>query len=276
MVEPQRPDRSADPGLGALELDVSGSLGHVPAHIDPDQPERQRQQEGHPPRLAEQGVIRQAHHLAGHEQTRGEPQRQRCCVAGTEEPAAAGRGVLHQKDRRHAELATRRQPLCDPQADQRQGGGKTDRGVARQQTDECGCRGHQRDDDHQHPLTPAHVSTTAEEHGADRTDEERCAVERERRQQNLIIVWEEHRNDHGAQGAVDGEVVPLHGVADGPSNECSSGGGSLDGPNVARRDHVDRLTGPPRWSSAPEPPVGPGTREISCRTHVTRVRWLRG
>ena len=115
-----------------------------------------------------------------------------------------------------AVFATGRKALQTTQKQQQQRCGNADGFIARHQADrERGSR-HQQDDQREDPLAPDSVTEWPEEESAERPHEECGREDCERTEQggSFVAGGKELRGDVGRQGAVDGEVVPLDGVAD--------------------------------------------------------------
>ncbi len=76
--------------------------------------------------------------------------------------------------------------------------------------------GHQKDDGDQHGSTPTGISQPTEDKCAERPDDQGSAIDGEGsgQRRGQILGGKEDEADDGRQGAVDGEVVPLCGVAD--------------------------------------------------------------
>ena len=144
---------------------------------------------------------------------------------GAEEAAARGRCVLHGHERRATPLATGREPLQDAEQDQQDRSGDADRGIRREQADECGGQAHQDQREHEHLLAAEPVAEVAGHDRAERSEEERDADGREREHlgepgARLGDGCEEERCEHEAGGLrVDEEVVPLDRGADERAGE---------------------------------------------------------
>jgi hypothetical protein len=119
--------------------------------------------------------------------------------------------VLGHVDRGAAVLAAEREPLEDPDHQQRRRREHADRGVGRQHPDQRG-RGAHDDQRHQERIFAAdEVADAAEEQRTERPHDE---ADRERRQvgnqrERLVAARIEKRGDHARQAAEDVEVVPL-------------------------------------------------------------------
>ena len=142
-----------------------------------------------------------------------------------EEAAARGGRVLDGHQRRAAPFATGREALQDAEQDQQDRSGDADRGVGRQEADECGGQAHQDEREHQHLLAAEPVAEIAGDDRAERTEQERDADRREREHLGEPGVrlghgGEEERREHqaGCLG-VDEEVVPLDGGTDERAGE---------------------------------------------------------
>ena len=122
--------------------------------------------------------------------------------------------MLDEEHCRHPELAAGSEPLRDAESTSASGAARPIGGVPRKHTHQSGGAGHQADDEDEHSLTSVRVTAPSEDDGAERPHQERRAVQRERREEHLVVVREEDGTMTVPSAAVDGEVVPLHRVPD--------------------------------------------------------------
>jgi hypothetical protein len=98
--------------------------------------------------------------------------------------------------------------------------------VPGQQPDAGGDHRHEQDAGRQRPAAAQPVAVVGEEQGAGRAGQEGHAEDREGREQPAdgVGLGEERGRDDGGERPVEGEVVPLHEVADGAGEEGAPSG----------------------------------------------------
>jgi hypothetical protein len=132
-------------------------------------------------------------------------------------PAApAGRCVLDHERRRPAVPAADGHALPGPEQDQQHRRQPPGRVVRRQQPDGGGDHRHEQDGGRQRPPAAQPVAVVGKQQGAGRAGQKCHPEDREGGQQPAgpVGFGEERRREQGGEGAVEGEVVPLHQVAD--------------------------------------------------------------
>ena len=169
-----------------------------------------------------------------------------------EESASRLRRVFHRHQDGAAPLAAERKSLNEPAGDEQHRRPHADRGVARQQADRKGRESHEQQRPDEHRLAPEPIAEMPHD---DATERSRDEADRKRgkggqRAGQLRHLREELRaKDHRGGGAVDEEVVPLDGRADGARQRHPPRVG-CDAPGPARARRVKHRR-PPIDSSPP-------------------------
>jgi hypothetical protein len=140
---------------------------------------------------------------------------------GRAAPFAAGRETLHQPGDQHEERP-----------------GDADAGIARDEADQNGARGHQHDRQDEGGLAPPGIADPPDDDAADRTRQEADAVDGEGREKlaDVIARGKEGLADDGCQEAVDGEIIPFEHVADDRRRDGLPAG--LPNHSIRYRSHV--------------------------------------
>ena len=200
-----------------LQLAEDRRVFHLRPQVHPDEAERARHEEGHPPAPGVHGVIAEGRDESQHQQRAAVEARERADLeeAAEEAPPPVG-GVLRHERRGAAVFATGREALDDPQEVQQDRRGDADARVGGQEPHEERRRRHQDDRHGQHPFAADLVAEGSPEDPAERPDEEREREADEGEQDGVRRVLGEQRvgDVHRAVG-VDAVVEPLDRVADG-------------------------------------------------------------
>ena len=215
--------------LAVLHLLEDRALGDGAADQVADHDQHDREQERHPP--APGGEVFLGH--AGVEEVQqagGEDHADRDADlrVGAEQAALALRSVLHGHQGGAAPFTAGGEALDDAQQDQQDRGPDADLGVGRQHADQGRGGAHHDEGEDQHGLAAEAVAEVAGDDGAQRTEQEADADQREGqdlRQAGVGVVQrgEEQRGQQRCcQLGEDEEVVPLDGGADqGPGEDLA-------------------------------------------------------
>ena len=200
-----------------LKHDELLGLGHPAPKVEADQPERKREQErDSPPARPPPVVAEQIREHTGDSHAHPDADRHRRGLPGTRLTASRAPRILEHEHGGGPELAAGRQPLCAAEEHEQDRRQQTDSGVARQKSDPSGRDGHQQDDGDQYRAAPTGVSQPTEDKCAERPHDQGGSIDGEGSGQCRcqILGGKEDEADDGRQRSVDGEVIPLSGIAD--------------------------------------------------------------
>ena len=202
-VQADEPEGSGDQERDAPAVGIHGRIAE----------QRLQQRDGHRPQ-------QEADHTGPRDERDGHPASRVGCELGEIACAAAV-------------FAACRKTLQAAEKQQQQRGGDTDRVVGRQEAHrQCRTR-HQQDHDGEHLLAADPVAERTEDESAEWSHHECGGEDREGVQQcgRVVACREEVRGDEGGEEAVDGEVVPLDGVADRRTADDLAKGGCAAHPH---------------------------------------------
>ncbi len=201
--------------LDLVLLELLG-LGHVPAQPEPDEAEQAADHERDAPAPAVELVVGEAvgedgaeHGGDQHRGAGGDVEERRVATA------AFRRRDLREVGRGVGDLPAQRHALGDARQQQQDRGQPAHLAERRQERDDHRAAGHQRDRQQHRRLATAKVGEPAEQHAAERTEEEgqRIGGEGADERRGLVVRGEDLGGEVDRERRVDRPVVPLDRVA---------------------------------------------------------------
>lgn len=205
------PDRALGHRSALGHFDEDRALLHPSAQIQAGQPERQRDQEQHPPPpRVHLGLTDELGEQGGQAQC-GEGGHVGREVEQTEHHASLPLAHVLVEQGRGAEFSSCGEALHHAHHQEQQRSDKAHGGVGRQQADGGGGARHQQDDREQGVAAADPVATAAEVHAAQRADQERQREDPVGGQQpsGVAFLREEVMSDRGCHDTVDRVVEPF-------------------------------------------------------------------